>query len=152
MTRPPEAVPEPVRAARDLAARWLLPAAAWDRSEGLPREVAGDLARAGLLAPDVPAEYGGAGTGQQELGEVCATLGGVCGAVRGLVTVQGMVAAGLRRWGTTGQRGTWLPRLTSGELVAAFAATEQDAGSALAHVATAVEEDGDELVVSGRKR
>ncbi|MCR0989231.1 acyl-CoA dehydrogenase family protein [Streptomyces albidoflavus] len=152
MTRPPEAVPEPVRAARDLAARWLLPAAAWDRSEGLPREVAGDLARAGLLAPDVPAEYGGAGTGQQELGEVCATLGGVCGAVRGLVTVQGMVAAGLRRWGTAGQRGTWLPRLTSGELVAAFAATEQDAGSALAHVATAVEEDGDELVVSGRKR
>ncbi|NEE46129.1 acyl-CoA dehydrogenase family protein, partial [Streptomyces sp. SID8455] len=54
-------MPEPVRAARELAARWLLPAAAWDRSEGLPGEVAGDLARAGLLAPDVPAEYGGAG-------------------------------------------------------------------------------------------
>ncbi|MHC8564430.1 acyl-CoA dehydrogenase family protein [Streptomyces albidoflavus] len=109
MTRPPEAVPEPVRAARELAARWLLPAAAWDRSEGLPREVAGDLARAGLLAPDVPAEYGGAGTGQQELGEVCATLGGVCGAVRGLVTVQGMVAAGLRRWGTPASAGHGSP-------------------------------------------
>ncbi|MER6609487.1 acyl-CoA dehydrogenase family protein [Streptomyces sp. NPDC000927] len=152
MTPSPETATALERAAEELAGRWALPAAEWDRSEGLPAEVARDLARSGLLAPDVPAEYGGAGADPRQVGEICARLGGVCSSVRGLVTVQGMVAAGLRRWGTAQQRKNWLPALASGEVVAGFAATEQEAGSALAHLGTTVEEDGDHLVVSGRKR
>lgn len=152
MTTQVEITAVPELAAIDLAERWALPAAGWDRSEGLPAWVARDLARAGILAPDVPVEYGGAGADPRQLGEICARLGGVCSSVRGLITVQGMVAAGLRRWGTARQRAAWLPALASGELVAGFAATEQEAGSALTHVRSTVVERGDDLVLSGRKR
>ncbi|WP_181769183.1 acyl-CoA dehydrogenase family protein, partial [Streptomyces albidus (ex Kaewkla and Franco 2022)] len=105
-------------------------------------------------APDLPGEYGGSGITALELGEVCAHLGGVCSALRGLVTVQGMVAAALNRWGTREQRARWLPKLASGELIAGFAATEEAAGSALSAVGTRIEDsgDGEHVTVTGRKR
>ncbi|WP_078621468.1 acyl-CoA dehydrogenase family protein, partial [Streptomyces aurantiacus] len=85
-------------------------------------------------------------------GEACARIGGVCSALRGLVTVQSMVGAALLRWGTAEQRERWLPALARGELLAAFAATETEAGSDLAAVTTAVEEEGDAYTVTGEKR
>ncbi|AXK31684.1 acyl-CoA dehydrogenase [Streptomyces armeniacus] len=154
-----------VRAAGQLAAEARGQAAEWDRWGGLPDAVRKQAAEAGLLAADLPQEYGGQGAGWEEVGEACAHLGGVCSALRGLVTVQGMVAAAVRRWGTAGQRARWLPRFASGELTAAFAATEAEAGSALAGVRTevripeegdageqAADEGGPCVVVTGRKR
>jgi alkylation response protein AidB-like acyl-CoA dehydrogenase len=143
-----------VRAAARLAADVRDEAAAWDRRGVLPAEVRGAVAAAGLLAADLPPEYGGTGASPDEVGEVCAHLGGVCSALRGLVTVQGMVAAALLRWGTAAQRAAWLPRLASGEVIAGFAATEQEAGSALTDVRTRVElsEEGGDVVVDGRKK
>ncbi|MFD1535393.1 acyl-CoA dehydrogenase family protein [Nonomuraea guangzhouensis] len=128
-------------------------AAGWDRRGELPAEVRRAAGAAGLLGVDVPARYGGAGGTPYELGEVCATLGGVCGALRGLVTVQGMVAAALLRWGSAAQRGRWLPALARGESVGAFAATEPGAGTDLAGVETRVDGDGEgPVTVSGVKR
>ncbi|RYJ31924.1 butyryl-CoA dehydrogenase [Streptomyces sp. L-9-10] len=143
-----------VRAAAELAAGARGPAADWDRTGGLPGSVRGDMAAAGLLGADLPRRYGGAGLGPAALGEVAAHLGGVCSALRGLLTVQGMVAAALARWGTREQRAHWLPRLASGELTAGFAATEQAAGSALGAVETRIEDSGDgaDIKVSGRKK
>ncbi|GCB44694.1 butyryl-CoA dehydrogenase [Streptomyces sp. NL15-2K] len=143
-----------MRAAARLAADVRDEAAGWDRSGVLPAQVRGAVAAAGLLAADLPPEYGGTGATPPEVGEVCAHLGGVCSALRGLVTVQGMVAAALLRWGTAAQRAAWLPRLASGEVIAGFAATEQEAGSALADVRTRVEqpEEGGDVVVTGHKK
>ncbi|MFJ9210746.1 acyl-CoA dehydrogenase family protein [Streptomyces sp. NPDC102264] len=143
-----------VRAAAELAAGVRGPAADWDRTGGLPGSVREDMAAAGLLGADLPRRYGGAGLGPAALGEVAAHLGGVCSALRGLLTVQGMVAAALARWGTREQRAHWLPRLASGELTAGFAATEQAAGSALGAVETHIEDSGEgvDIKVSGRKK
>ncbi|WP_247597739.1 acyl-CoA dehydrogenase family protein [Streptomyces sp. RKND-216] len=142
----------PVATAAGLAADVRDRAAVWDRDGGLPDTVRDEVAAAGLLAADLPEEYGGAGATPAELGELCAHLGGVCSALRGLVTVQGMVAAALHRWGTREQRARWLPRLADGELTAGFAATEQAAGSALSAVTTRIERDGADVVVTGRKK
>ncbi|UNO38534.1 acyl-CoA dehydrogenase family protein [Streptomyces sp. MST-110588] len=131
--------PDLVRTAAELAAALRDRAADWDQRQELPPEVRRTVAEAGLLGVAVPPEYGGSGLGAAELGEVCAHLGGVCSALRGLVTVQSMVAAALLRWGTEAQRARWLPPLARGTRIAAFAATEPDAGSALAHVRTRVE-------------
>ncbi|WP_234334196.1 acyl-CoA dehydrogenase family protein [Streptomyces sp. NRRL B-1347] len=127
-------------------------AADWDARGQLPADVRRAAARAGLLGADLPPRYGGLGVTPAELGEACARLGGVCGSLRGLVTVQGMVGAALLRWGTAGQRERWLPALARGELIAAFAATEAQAGSDLTAVATAVERNGDAYTVTGEKR
>ncbi|MET9644322.1 acyl-CoA dehydrogenase family protein [Streptomyces syringium] len=141
-----------VRAAAELAAGVRGDAAGWDQDGGLPASARKDMAAAGLLAPDLPRRYGGADLAPAALGEAAAHLGGVCSALRGLLTVQGMVAAALARWGTREQRDDWLPRLASGELTAGFAATEEAAGSALAAVRTRVEDTGTDVVVSGRKK
>jgi methoxymalonate biosynthesis protein len=123
----------------------------WDADGAVPAAVIAEMARAGFLAADLPASCGGAGRGQADFGELCAQFGGVCSALRSLVTVQGMVAAAIRRWGTDGQRGQWLPALARGELLAGFAATEPGAGSDLAAVSTRLEPRGGQLSLHGAK-
>ncbi|MEU4985669.1 acyl-CoA dehydrogenase family protein [Streptomyces sp. NPDC021969] len=144
------------RVADDMAAAARAGAARWDQDGGLPDSVRAEFAASGLLAADLPERYGGAGLDPLALGEITARIGGECSALRGLLTVQGMVAAALLRWGTAEQRADWLPRLAGGELTAGFAATEQAAGSALGAVETRIEASDRpgrrELVVSGRKR
>jgi alkylation response protein AidB-like acyl-CoA dehydrogenase len=146
------------RIASDLAANARDCASRWDQDGSLPDSVRKEFAASGLLAADLPERYGGAGLHPLALGEITARIGGECSALRGLLTVQGMVAAALLRWGTEAQRADWLPRLASGELTAGFAATEQGAGSALGSVETRIETSGEgppnrqDLVVSGHKR
>ncbi|MGW3207640.1 acyl-CoA dehydrogenase family protein [Streptomyces sp. NPDC001135] len=127
-------------------------AADWDARGSLPADVRGELAATGLLGVGIPASHGGLGGTPEDVGEVAARIGGVCSALRGLLTVQDMVAAALLRWGTRQQRDRWVPRLATGERFAAFAATEEEAGTELGHVRTTVDEDGDHVVVTGRKR
>ncbi|MEU1799648.1 acyl-CoA dehydrogenase family protein [Streptomyces sp. NPDC019937] len=124
----------------------------WDRHGALPAEVRQRLGETGLLGADLPVHHGGLGGTPTELGELCALVGGVCSALRGLVTVQGMVSAALARWGTDQQRARWLPRWATGREIAGFAATEAEAGTDLASVGTLIEEDGDQLLVTGSKR
>ncbi|MEV7358806.1 acyl-CoA dehydrogenase family protein [Kitasatospora sp. NPDC091276] len=141
-----------VDAAAELAAAVRDDAARWDEQGALPDEAVRAVAAAGLLGLDLPARHGGAGATPAQLGEAAAHLGGVCGALRALLTVQGMTAAALLRWGGEEQRARWLPALASGERLAGFAATEREAGSALAEVGTRIEDDGERLVVTGAKR
>ncbi|MFB9688716.1 acyl-CoA dehydrogenase family protein [Amycolatopsis plumensis] len=117
-------------------------AADWDARGALPPEVVKAVAHAGFLSPDrTPAE----------LGELCADFGGVCSALRALITVQGMVTAAVRRWGTAQQRAHWLPALSQGEVLAGFAATEAGAGSELSAVTTSAEREGGQVRLHGRK-
>ncbi|MFI5716472.1 acyl-CoA dehydrogenase family protein [Nocardia sp. NPDC051750] len=122
----------------------------WDRT-GLPEEVIGAAARAGILGPDRSPEWGGRGLGPYELGQLAARLGGVCTSLRSLLTVGAMVSAAVDRWATAEQRAYWLPRLVSGELVAGLAATEPGAGTELRSVVAKFEDDGPGLRVTGRK-
>ncbi len=124
---------------------------AWDRAGALPADVVKEVAAVGLLAADLPRRHGGAGLSARALGEACALLGGVCSALRGLVTVQGMVAAALLRWGTDEQRTAWLPALAGGDRLAGFAATEEGAGSDLGALGATMVRHGPEYGLTGRK-
>jgi len=57
----------------------------------------------------------------------------------------------LRNHGTEEQRQTWLPRLATGEVRAAFSMTEPHAGSDVQSIRTAAVRDGDEFVLTGQK-
>ncbi|MDQ3405762.1 MAG: acyl-CoA dehydrogenase family protein, partial [Actinomycetota bacterium] len=126
-------------------------AATWDANGGLPADVVRTVADAGMLAADLPVEHGGRGWSASEIGELCASLGGVCGSLRALITVQGMVAAAILRWGDREQRARWLPALAQGDLLGAFAATEAGAGSDLSAVDSQISAVGGEYLVRGRK-
>ncbi|MET1073697.1 MAG: acyl-CoA dehydrogenase family protein, partial [Umezawaea sp.] len=127
-------------------------ASGWDEGGVLPAGVRDAVAKAGWFGVDLPAEHGGRGGSQAELGELCAEIGAVCSSVRALITVQGMVSAAIARWGTAEQRSAWLPALAAGEHLAGFAATESGAGTELSAVDTRFELSGGGITVTGEKR
>jgi acyl-CoA dehydrogenase len=74
-------------------------------------------------------------------------------AFRSLVgTNNGIGAQGILIDGTPEQKGAWLPRLASGEVIGSFALTEPDSGSDAASLRTTAVRDGDMYVINGTKR
>jgi alkylation response protein AidB-like acyl-CoA dehydrogenase len=97
-------------------------------------------------------EYGGTGTGAlmvlvaiEELSKVCATTGLI-------MAVQELGSLGLKLEGTQEQKQRFLPRLASGEWLAAYALTEPGSGSDSAAMRTEARLEGGEYVLNGGKR
>jgi acyl-CoA dehydrogenase len=65
--------------------------------------------------------------------------------------MQGLGSGAISLFGTVEQKREWLPRVASGEAIAAFAMTEPECGSDAANVATSAMRDGDEWVLVGEK-
>lgn len=116
-----------------------------------PRRGAELLADHALLAPTVPAAYGGLDMPYADLAQWCHDLGATDTSARTLVTVQSMVAVALARWGTPSQRSQWLPALASGQQIAAIALTEPEAGSDLSAVTTRLAHSNGQWALSGIK-
>lgn len=86
-----------------------------------------DLADAGVLGLAVPTEYGGAGLGLSEFALALVEQGRrVCLVPLWETVVLGALA--LARYGTDGQRRTWLPRVAEGSVVLAAALEDLGAG------------------------
>ena len=68
-----------------------------------------------------------------------------------LLALQGIGSYAIAVAGTDEQRAEWLPRVATGEVLAALALTEPQAGSDLKSITTTVRRDGDDLVVNGAK-
>lgn len=65
--------------------------------------------------------------------------------------MQGLGSHAITAHGNEAQRRRWLPRVLSGEHIAAFALTEPEAGSDLEGISTTARRDGDHYVVDGHK-
>ena len=65
--------------------------------------------------------------------------------------MQGLGSGAISLFGTEEQKRAWLPRVASGELIAAFAMTEPECGSDAASMTTSAKRDGDGWLLSGEK-
>ena len=65
--------------------------------------------------------------------------------------MQGLGSGAISLFGTVEQKREWLPRVASGEAIAAFAMTEPECGSDAANMATSAMLDGNEWVLVGEK-
>ncbi len=128
-------------------AYWLEKARAGEKTDELWSEVG----RLGYLGVNVPEEYGGGGRGILELSIVCEELAAAGCPLLLLVVSPAICASVIARSGTEEQRRRWLPGIASGELKMAFAITEPDAGSNSHQITSTLSEDGDEVVLTGRK-
>lgn len=108
-----------------------------DRRAEIPRAVLDGLAELGLFGMLVPAEHGGLGLTHTAYCRVLQALASHCTA--SAATVGAHQSIGLKAillFGTDAQKAKWLPRLASGEQLAAFALTEPGAGSDVQAIAT----------------
>ncbi|MBI5501556.1 MAG: acyl-CoA dehydrogenase family protein [Deltaproteobacteria bacterium] len=117
---------------------------------GLLRK-AGEL---GLLAVDVPEEYGGLGGDKTTSNIVAESLVGQGSFMVGHATHTGIGTLPLVYFGTAAQKEQYLPRLASGELLGYYALTEAGSGSdALGAKCRAVlSPDGKEWILNGEKQ
>ena len=65
--------------------------------------------------------------------------------------MQGLGSGPVSQFGTDAQRARWLPKVTSGAAIAAFAISEADAGSDVAAMRTTARKDGDGWIIDGAK-
>jgi acyl-CoA dehydrogenase len=65
--------------------------------------------------------------------------------------MQGLGSGAISLFGTVEQKREWLPRVASGEAIAAFAMTEPTSGSDAANMSTSAMRDGNEWVLVGEK-
>lgn len=110
------------------------------------------LAKEGYLGAIVSNKYGGSGMDLTTYGLLNEEIGKACSSVRSLITVQNMVTGLIQRWGNSIQKENWLPKLASGEQIAAFALTEPQYGSDANHIQTSFTDEGKYFVVNGHKK
>jgi alkylation response protein AidB-like acyl-CoA dehydrogenase len=138
---------------RTLARERIAPRAAEiDASHEFPWDVVELFRDQGIFGLLYDEEHGGTGTGTllaliaiEEISKVCATSGL-------LLAVQELGSLGVKLGGSEEQRSTWLPRLASGEVLAAYALTEAGSGSDSAAMRTTARRDDGEYVLDGSKR
>jgi alkylation response protein AidB-like acyl-CoA dehydrogenase len=125
---------------------------AWDRAGELPAAFVQELREAGLFGLVVPEHHGGLGLGSTAYSRVIQELGRYDGSVAVTVGAHSSIGMrGLLLFGTEEQRARWLPKLATGEMIAAFCLTEPGAGSDAAGIKTTAVRDGDDWVLNGEK-
>lgn len=126
--------------------------AAWDQAESMPDEVIASLAQAGLLGTFVETSFGGRGWDASSFGLLCAELGQASLSLLSIVTVHSMVMEAIRLSGTQEQREHWLPILTQGQKIGAFALTEPDFGSEATGIQTTLTPCAEGFRINGKKK
>jgi long-chain-acyl-CoA dehydrogenase len=125
----------------------------WEKDEMVPREVWNQLGEQGLLAVDIPEEYGGYGSSfefSMAIQEVFARAN-VCSIGGAMAVHSDIVAHYVLGHGSEAQKQHYLPRMVSGECVGAVAMTEPGTGSDLQGIRTSAVLDGDSYVINGSK-
>ena len=127
-----------------------------DRAEAreLRDQIKAKVRQAGLWAPHLPVEYGGAGLDFLELAYMNEVLAYAVGAASlfGVVAPNSGNQTLLVKYGTEEQKRQWLVPLIEGRLESGFSMTEPDAaGSDPRSLRTTARRDGDEWVINGHK-
>jgi acyl-CoA dehydrogenase len=124
--------------------------ARWREQRHVDRAAWRKAGEMGLLLCAVPSELGGVGADMRYEAVVYEELvrGGAMGFGK---HVHEIVAHYLVAYGTPEQQQRWLPKMASGESIAAIAMSEPGAGSDLQGIRTRAAKDGGQYVVNGSK-
>jgi len=123
-----------------------------DKSNRFPRDLWPKLGELGVMGVTVEPEYGGVGLGYlahcvvlEEISAASAAVGLSYGAHSNLCINQ------IRRFGTSDQKESYLPKLISGENVGALAMSEPGAGSDVVSLSLRAKQVGDDYLLNGSK-
>ena len=119
----------------------------------LARELVKKAADLGLIGANIPEEYGGLGLDQTSSALVGENIGRSASFATTLGAESGIGLLPIIYFGTEAAKQKYLPRISSGELITAYALTEAGSGSdAMAAKATArLNADGTHYILNGEK-
>ncbi|WP_373045062.1 acyl-CoA dehydrogenase family protein [Vulgatibacter sp.] len=117
----------------------------------IPMPLIRKMAELGYFGLIFPAEYGGSGLDTLSMALVTEELSRAWLSVGSVMTRMIITGSLIHANGTEEQKRLWLPKICSGEMLAAAAFTEPDVGSDAAGVKTRAVRQGDKYVVNGEK-
>ncbi|GAA6200030.1 acyl-CoA dehydrogenase family protein [Aquicoccus sp. SU-CL01552] len=123
---------------------------AWNEAGMVDRAFWTKAGQAGLMGGAIAEEFGGSGGGIG-FDSIAVYEQGARGDSGWGYSIQSIVMHYLVSFATEEQKARWLPKLVSGEMVAAIAMTEPGTGSDLQAVRTTAEKDGNSYRLNGAK-
>ncbi len=139
--------------ARDFAKHELEPTAEErDESMEFPTDAVRKMAELGFMGISIPKEYGGSGLDSISYTLIIEEIARACASTAIIVSVHNSVCAyPILALGTDEQKSKYLPDLTSGRKIGAFALTEPNAGSDAGSVETTAKLTNGHYILNGTK-
>ncbi len=136
----------------DIGVQRIAPRAAEiDKTGEFPWDMKALLAEQGILGMPFPETYGGSGSSEEMIIRVIEEISRHCATTALILCVQQLGSLPILLAGTPEQKARFLPRLASGEWLAAFGLTEPGSGSDAGAMQTRAERRGDTYVLNGMK-
>jgi acyl-CoA dehydrogenase len=123
----------------------------WEAAGMVPRTLWRRAGEAGLLCCDVPERYGGMGADFLYSTILIEEMARVGATGPTFYLQSDIIAPYLVDFGTEEQKQRWLPKMASGEVVAAIGMSEPAGGSDLQGMRTTALREGDDYVINGQK-
>ena len=122
-----------------------------DKTHEFPMDVYKEAWELGLVGPNIPEEYGGAGMGEVDHVLLTEELAFGCTGIQTSMTANVLAATPILIAGNDDQKKKYLGMLTSEPVFAAYALTEPAAGSDAAGIQARCRKDGNDWIVNGSK-
>jgi alkylation response protein AidB-like acyl-CoA dehydrogenase len=124
----------------------------WDEAQEFPREVVGKLGDLGFLGVLFPEELGGAALSYMDYAAIIEEISAVDPSIALAVAAHNSLGSNhIYQFGTPAQRRKYIPRLASGEWLAAWGLTEAEAGSDSSGTKTTAVRDSGGWALNGSK-
>ena len=138
--------------AHDFAENEIRPVAwEYDRDSTWPQAIIEKAWEVGLMNPQIPAEYGGAGASSIDGVLIEEELGWGCSGIGTSISCNGLASAPVLLGGSDQVKKTYLGMLTEAPKLASFCLTEPGAGSDVSGMRTRAVKRGDKYVINGSK-
>jgi alkylation response protein AidB-like acyl-CoA dehydrogenase len=124
----------------------------WDEAQEFPSEVFRKLGELGFLGVLFPEEYGGAGLSYMDYQAIVEEIASVDPSIALALAAHNSLGSNhIFQFGSETQKRKYIPRLATGEWMAAWGLTEAEAGSDSSGTKTTAVRDGDGWVLNGSK-
>jgi alkylation response protein AidB-like acyl-CoA dehydrogenase len=141
-----------VETVRDFVEREVVPVAdEMEHNDEFPDAIVEQMKELGLFGLNVPEQYGGIGENLTTYALSVVELARGWMSLSGILNTHFMGNYLIGKFGTEEQKDKYLPLMATGELRAALAMSEPEAGSDVQAIRTKAVRDGDEYVLNGQK-
>jgi alkylation response protein AidB-like acyl-CoA dehydrogenase len=123
----------------------------WEKAGIVPPAVYRSAGAQGFLCMTLPEKFGGLGLDFRYSAVVIEEMGRARASGIPIFLHSDIIVPYIDKYGTEEQKGRWLPKLASGELISAIAMTEPGTGSDLQGISTRAVKKGSDWILNGSK-